>query len=69
MVGGAVGDVFAAAGRWVADGAVWLLGQIGHVMTATTSVDLGARWFTSHEHVMAVLAAAVVLPMACCTVI
>jgi len=64
-----VDAVFAAAGRWVASGAVWLLGQVGNAMSATTSVDLGASWFASHEAVMAGLAAAVVLPMACCAAI
>lgn len=67
LFGGTVGAVFEAAGHWVADGAVWLLGQVGHAMTATTSVDLGAAWFTEHERVMAALASAVVLPMLCCT--
>ncbi len=64
-----VDAVFAGAGRWVASGAVWLLGQVGNALSATTSVDLGASWFASHEAVMAGLAAAVVLPMACCAAI
>ena len=63
---GTVASVLDAAGHWVADGAVWLLGQAGHAMTAASSVDLGAGWFTSHERVMAVLSAGLVLPMACC---
>ena len=69
VLGGTVGAVFDAAGRWVADGAVWLLGQVGGAMTATSSVDLGAGWFTSHERVMATVAAGLVLPMACCATI
>ena len=67
--GAGVGAVFSAAGAWVASGAVWLLGEVGHVLSATTTVDLSSGWFTSHESVMAALAAAVVLPMACCAVI
>ena len=38
-------------------------------MSATTSIDLSAGWFSAHEAVMASLAAAVVLPMACCAAI
>lgn len=69
ILGGTVSSVLDAAGRWVADGAVWLLGQVGHALTATSSVDLGAGWFTDHERVMAVLCAGLVLPMALCAVI
>jgi hypothetical protein len=64
VVGAGVGAVFDAAGQWVASGAVWLLGQVGHLMSATTSVGLGTTWFASRESVMVTLAAAVVLPMA-----
>ena len=69
ILGDTAGAVFDAAGTWVAQGAVWLLGQAGHAMTAASSVDLGAGWFTAHVQVMAALSAAVVLPMACCAVI
>jgi hypothetical protein len=66
VAGVGVDAVFSAAGRWVASGAVWLLGQVGTAMSASTSVDLGAGWFSAHIAVMASLAAVVVLPMACC---
>ncbi|HUY63349.1 MAG TPA: hypothetical protein VMV14_02400 [Acidimicrobiales bacterium] len=73
VVGSVIGSTAAAAldaaGKWVAAGAVWLLGQVGHAMTATTAVDLGAGWFSEHERVMATLAAAVVLPMVCCAAV
>lgn len=69
ILGDTAGAVFDAAGTWVAQGAVWLLGQVGHAITAASSVDLGAGWFTAHVQVMAALSAAVVLPMACCAVI
>ncbi|HXQ76195.1 MAG TPA: hypothetical protein VN791_06835 [Acidimicrobiales bacterium] len=77
-VSGAVGDVvggvanagfaavFTAAGQWVASGAVWLLGQVGHAMAASTAVDLSSGWFSEHESVMASMAAAVLLPMLVC---
>jgi hypothetical protein len=64
-----VDAVFSAAANWVSSGAVWLLQEVGRVMSTTTSVDLGAPWFVAHEAVMASLAAAVVLPMVCCAVI
>jgi hypothetical protein len=61
--------LLSAAGDWVATGAVWLLGQVGHVLSASTTVDLSSSWFTRHEAVMAGLAAAVIVPMACCAAI
>lgn len=61
--------VFDAAGQWVASGAVWLLGQVGRAMSATTSLNLSSGWFSQHVSVMATLAAAVVLPMICCAII
>lgn len=69
VFGGAAGAVFDLAGKWVADGAVWLLGRVGGAMAATTTVDLGGSWFTGHERIVASMAAAVVLPMACCGLI
>ena len=42
VAGAGVGAVFSVASNWVASGAVWLLGQVGQVLSATTSVDLGA---------------------------
>lgn len=68
-LGGTLSAVFDAAGQWVAGGAVWLLGQVGHVLSTTTTVDLGSAWFEAHYRVMAALAAAVVLPMGCAGVI
>jgi hypothetical protein len=64
-----MGAVFDAAGRWVADGALWLLNGVGTLLDNTTSLDLGAGWFQAHETTMAALAAAVVLPMLCCAAI
>ncbi|HUO49605.1 MAG TPA: hypothetical protein VMU09_12300 [Acidimicrobiales bacterium] len=69
LVGSGVNAVFDAAGRWVADGAVWLLDGVGSLMSTTTTVDLGAGWFAAHEAVMATLAAAVILPLVCCAAI
>jgi hypothetical protein len=67
--GSGVDAVFAAAGRWVASGAVWLIAEVGKVVSSTTSIDLSAGWFSAHQAVMASLAAAVVVPMACCAAI
>jgi hypothetical protein len=66
-VGSAVGfgasSVLDALGSWVSDGAVWLLGQIGGVLSASTAVDLGAPWFSAHYATMAALAGVVVVPL------
>ena len=64
VVGASVGVGSDTAGQYVASGAVWLLVQVGRVMSASTSVGLGTNWFGTHEAVMATLAASVVLPMA-----
>ncbi len=64
-----VGAAFSEASRWVASGAVWLIAQVGRAMSATTSIDLDTAWFGAHEAVMATLAAAAVLPLACCAAI
>ncbi|HVA04079.1 MAG TPA: hypothetical protein VMU64_10050 [Acidimicrobiales bacterium] len=67
--GAGIGAIFTEAARWVSSGAVWLIAQVGRAMSGTTSIDLDAGWFTSHEAVMASLAAAAVLPMVCCAAI
>jgi hypothetical protein len=69
VAGAGVSAVFSDAARWVASGAVWLIAQVGRAMSATTSIDLGAGWFSAHEAVMASLSAVVVLPMTCCAAI
>ena len=63
VTGFGVDSVLGALGSWVAEGAVWLLGQVGAVLTSTTSIDLGASWFTEHYETMAALCGVVVLPM------
>jgi hypothetical protein len=68
LAGFGVSAVFDAAGNWVATGASWLLDTVGSVLSSTTAVPIGTAWFGAHESVMAALAAAVILPMACCSV-
>jgi len=63
VVGLGVGSVLDGIAGWVSSGAVWLLGQIGAFLATTTSVQLGASWFTAHYRVMAALAGAVVVPL------
>ena len=41
-------SVLSGISQWVASGAEWLLSQIGDVLSATTTVDLGASWFRTH---------------------
>jgi hypothetical protein len=69
---GSIGGSVASAGfesvlsgisQWVASGAEWLLDQIGDVLSATTTVDLGASWFQTHYGQMTALAGVVILPM------
>ncbi len=56
-------SVLDAVSSWVTSGAVWLLGQIGGVLSSSTSIDLGAPWFQAHYATMAALAAVVILPL------
>jgi hypothetical protein len=62
-VGFGANSVLNALGSWVSDGASWLLAQIGKVIADTTTIDLGASWFTDHYQIMAVLSGAVIMPM------
>ncbi|HEY5250557.1 MAG TPA: hypothetical protein VIJ09_02800 [Acidimicrobiales bacterium] len=66
VVGLGLSSVFAAAGQWVASGAVWLLAQVGGAMSASTAIDLSSGWFLTHESVMVAISAALVLPMVLC---
>ena len=63
LVGSGIASVLDGLSQWVANGAEWLLGQIGDVLIASTAVDLGARWFQTHYGQMAALAAVVILPL------
>jgi hypothetical protein len=63
VAGFGVSSVLDAVASWVSAGAVWLLGQIGSVLATTTSIDLGASWFTDHYRTMAGLAGVVVVPL------
>jgi hypothetical protein len=56
-------SVLSGISQWVASGAEWLLGQIGDVLSSTTTVDVGATWFRTHYGQMTALAGVVVLPM------
>jgi hypothetical protein len=67
-IGGSVASsgfesVLSGISQWVASGAEWLLNQIGQVLSATTTVDLGASWFQAHYGQMTALAGVVILPM------
>jgi len=50
-------------------GAQWLLDQIGSVLAATTSVDIGSSWFGGHYQAMAVLSCILLVPMLVAAVI
>jgi hypothetical protein len=63
LAGAGVDSVLNGLASWVAAGATWLLDQIGAVIGATTTVDLGASWFTAHYETMAALAAMVIAPL------
>jgi hypothetical protein len=61
--------VLQALAGWVVGGAQWLLDQIGSVLAATTSVDIGSSWFGGHYQAMAVLSCILLVPMLVAAVI
>ncbi len=63
VAGFGVNSVLGGLGSWVAEGASWLLAQIGTVLGASTRVDLGASWFDAHYSTMAELAGVVIVPL------
>ncbi len=63
VAGFGVDSVLNGLGDWVAQGASWLLAQIGAVIGDSTSVDLGASWFSAHYRTMAALAGVVIVPL------
>ncbi len=63
VAGFGVGSVLDALGSWVAEGASWLLTQIGSVIGTTTGIDLGGPWFGAHYGTMAELAGLVIVPL------
>jgi hypothetical protein len=69
ILGAGANDVLSALAGGVAQGASWLLTQIGGVISSTTSIDLGASWFRTHYEVMVALAAIVLVPLLLASVI
>lgn len=63
IAGAGAAAVLQAVSAWVVQTAGWLLGQLGGVMSTTTSVNVRASWFTSHYEVMAGVAGVAVLPL------
>lgn len=63
-VAGGIGNVAVrSVTEWVIEGAVWFLGQVAEVVTASTKVEPTAAWFTRNYLVMAGIAAVVALPL------
>lgn len=68
-VNSSVSSVTGAIAQSFSSAAAWVLNEVGSVITSSTSVDLSARWFSSHYETMALLAALVVAPLAAVTVV
>lgn len=67
---GAAGDaVLGTLSGWVGDGAAWLVQQVAAAIDTTTSVDLGARWFSKHYDFMFQVGALLLLPLLLLTVL
>lgn len=57
------GHMFSGIAAWIGRGATYLLGQVGVVMSWSTSPQLGTVFFMHEVGVMALLAAAVAVPL------
>lgn len=53
----------AAMSSWSADGATWLIDQVGPLLDAGSRPPIGTEWFGRHYRTMAGLAALLVLPL------
>ena len=70
-VGGLAGDVAGATGDfvmrgvtvWVTNAAVWVTGEVGELIDATTSPNVEAKWFGRQYQSMLAVAGALALPM------
>ncbi len=69
LLGLSANAILQAVGNWVTTGALWLLDQVGTVLTSTTQADLGSSWFGARVSLMSELAMAVMLPMLFCAAI
>jgi len=69
ILGFTVGHLLAAISGWIDAGAAWLLGQVGHALGASTSIQLGAGWFLRNYRTMTAVATATVLPFLLCAAI
>lgn len=63
VVDRAAGLSVGAITDWAANGAAWLMGQLGGLIDRTTTPQLEAGWFTEHYRAMVGLAAIIVLPL------
>jgi hypothetical protein len=62
-------SMFAGVTAWVGNGAVYLLGGLGRVMSSTTTPTIGTAYFGRELGVMAVAGAAVAVPLLLLTAI
>ena len=69
LLGFGANEVLAALAHWVASGAVWLLGQVGVGLAATTRPALASGWFGGRYEVMVAIAATLALPLAALSII
>ncbi|HZT65192.1 MAG TPA: hypothetical protein VFA11_05335 [Acidimicrobiales bacterium] len=58
-----ISQLLSGVAKWVSDGAVWLVGQVGSLVQSSTTPRLDARWFAEHYRAMVAVAAATVLPL------
>jgi type IV secretion system protein TrbL len=61
VVGGVVDTVLSGLAHALSSAVVWFLSQIARLVTASTTVDVGADWFRAHYAVMVALAATLCL--------
>jgi len=61
LIGDAVHALLAGLAAWIADAAAYLVGQVGQLLSATTTIDLSSSWFERHYTATISLSAAAAL--------
>jgi hypothetical protein len=63
VVAAVTDNIASALTNWVADGARFLMGELGHLVDSTTTPHLEAEWFRAHYRAMVSLAGLLILPL------
>jgi hypothetical protein len=69
IVSSSASSVFDSMATWVGNGSAWLLGQVGSILSSSTTVNLNAPWFLARYHAAEAILGVVALPLLIATAI